>query len=116
MRDRRRLWWFLLFALFLGVLPAVLRSGYLLDIAIMVGINIIIVIGLNLLMGYAGQVSLGQSAFVCIGAYTTALLTVKLGWSPWVGMAAAMAAGAVIAGVVGIPLLQLRGHYLALGT
>ncbi len=97
-------------------LPRVMGAEYQLHLAAIVGINTIVVLGLNLLMGYAGQVSLGQAAFVGIGAYATAILTVKVGLSPWLGLVAAVGLGALTAAVVGVPLLKLRGHYLAMGT
>jgi branched-chain amino acid transport system permease protein len=84
-------------------------------------------IGLTLLMGFAGQVSLGQGAFFLFGAYTAALLTVGLdpdtrlvdpeaGIDPLLALAAAPVVTAVIAAVIGVPLLRLRGHYLAFAT
>lgn len=100
----------------LAALPAVVRGDYALGLAVTIGINTIIVLGLNLLMGYAGQVSLGQAAFVGIGAYTSAILTVQHGWSPWLGLAAAVVLSALVAAAVGVPLLRLHGHYLAMGT
>jgi branched-chain amino acid transport system permease protein len=84
-------------------------------------------IGLTLLMGFAGQVSLGQGAFFLFGAYTAALLTVGLdpdtrlvdpnaGVDPLFALAAAPVVTAVIAAVIGVPMLRLRGHYLAFAT
>ena len=85
------------------------------------GIYALICIGLSLLLGYAGQISLGHAAFYAIGAYTSAILTAKAGWSPWlaiwVGVALSMIvalAGAVIVPVTGIQyddgaLLGLKG-------
>jgi len=107
---------FLLAAAAAAALPLVLRSGYALHLAAAIGINTIVVLGLNLLMGYAGQVSLGQAAFVGVGAYTSAILGAQVGLSPWIGLAAGAALGALMAGAVGLPLLKLRGHYLAMGT
>jgi branched-chain amino acid transport system permease protein len=106
----------LVMAVVLLALPRVIRADYVLRLAAIIGINTIIVLGLNLLMGYAGQVSLGQAAFVGIGAYASAILTVKAGLSPWLALGAAVALGAVTAAIVGVPLLKLRGHYLAMGT
>jgi branched-chain amino acid transport system permease protein len=103
-------------ALVAVALPRVMPADYTLHMVAIIGINTIIVLGLNLLMGYAGQVSLGQAAFVGIGAYASAILTVKAGLSPWLALAAAMGLGALTAAIVGIPLLKLRGHYLAMGT
>jgi len=97
-------------------LPQVIRADYALHLATIIGINTIIVLGLNLLMGYAGQVSLGQAAFVGIGAYASAIVAVKAGLSPWLGLGAGVGLSGLTAAIVGVPLLKLRGHYLAMGT
>ncbi|MBV9545103.1 MAG: branched-chain amino acid ABC transporter permease, partial [Chloroflexi bacterium] len=75
-----------------------------------------VVAGLSLLMGFAGQVSLGQAAFYAIGAYTAALLARNAHVPPVVGLVIAPLLTAAIATIVGLPLLRLRGHYLAFGT
>jgi branched-chain amino acid transport system permease protein len=91
------------------------------------GLYTLVAIGLTLLMGFAGQVSLGQGAFFLIGAYTSALLTVGLdpddrlldpsaGIDPLWAVAAAPVVTGVVAAVIGVPLLRLRGHYLAFAT
>lgn len=79
-------------------------------------ISAIAVIGLNFAFGYAGLISLGHAAFVGMGAYGLAILTTRLGWSPWLAMPVAVAGTAVFAAVIGFPLLRLKGHYLALAT
>jgi branched-chain amino acid transport system permease protein len=79
-------------------------------------ISAVAVIGLNFAFGYAGLISLGHAAFVGTGAYGLAILTTRYGWSPWLAMPAAIAATAVFAAVIGVPLLRLKGHYLALAT
>jgi branched-chain amino acid transport system permease protein len=68
--------------------------------------------------GYAGQHSIGQAAFVGIGAYTSTLLYMKLDISPWIGLVAGMALSAAVAAVIGYPLFRfgLKGDYFALGT
>lgn len=75
-------------------------------------------ISLNILMGYAGQISLGQFAFVGVGAFTTGIVTsvdqLRLPWI--VGLIAAAVAGGLIAFLVGLPALRLRGLYLAVVT
>jgi ABC-type branched-subunit amino acid transport system ATPase component/ABC-type branched-subunit amino acid transport system permease subunit len=75
-------------------------------------------LSLNVLLGYAGQISLGQFAFVGVGAFTTGLVTgVHDLWLPWfAGLVAAAAAGGLIAFLVGLPALRLRGLYLAVVT
>jgi branched-chain amino acid transport system permease protein len=97
------------------VLPLLLPSA-LLTIYIFIGLSTIVVSGLSLLMGFAGQVSLGQAAFLAIGAYVAALLARDFGVPPLLGLLIAPLATAAIAYVVGLPLLRLRGHYLAFGT
>ncbi len=103
-------------ALFLLVVPVLIPTSYWLSILIFVGIQTIVVIGLCLLMGYAGQISLGQAAFYGLGAYSSGILTVKFGWSPWPAMLAGVIITGAIAYVIGIPIFRLRGHYLAMAT
>jgi branched-chain amino acid transport system permease protein len=105
----------LIAAVVILVLPLLLPEA-LLTIFIFIGLATMVVSGLSLLMGFAGQVSLGQAAFYAIGAYTAALLSKDLGISPVIGLVLAPLATAAIAYVVGLPLLRLRGHYLAFGT
>jgi branched-chain amino acid transport system permease protein len=76
----------------------------------------IVVTGLSLLMGYAGQASLGQGAFVAAGALTVALGTTRLGLPPLLALLAAPIVAGLFAALVGVPLLRLKGHYLAFGT
>ncbi|MDF2046933.1 branched-chain amino acid ABC transporter permease [Microbacterium sp. Kw_RZR3] len=76
----------------------------------------LVVTGLSLFMGYAGQASLGQGAFVAVGGLTVAVGTVTLGIPPLVALVAAPVLGALVAALVGWPLLRLRGHYLAFGS
>ena len=66
--------------------PLWLWNPYHLHMLIMAGIFAVLALSLNLLLGYTGQLSLGHAAFFGIGAYATALLTVKLEWSPWLGL------------------------------
>jgi branched-chain amino acid transport system permease protein len=106
----------LAFALVVGTLPLWLHSPYLLSTAIFIGIFTIVTLGLCLLMGYAGQVSLGHAAFWGIGAYTSAILTVKLGVSPWLAMIAGVAVTSGVAYLIAIPIFRLREHYLAMAT
>jgi branched-chain amino acid transport system permease protein len=72
-------------------------------------------IGLNLTLGYAGQISLAQAAFVGIGAYITAYLTTR-GWSFWPTLLFAGLAGFVTGWLLGYPALRLQHHYLAFVT
>ena len=69
-----------------------------------------------LLLGYTGQISLGQAAFYGIGAYVSAILSSRFGVSPWLAMVIAAAASGAFAYLIGIPILRLRGNYLAMAT
>jgi branched-chain amino acid transport system permease protein len=70
----------------------------------------------NILGGYAGQVSLGHAAFFGIGAYTSTLLLMHFGLSPWLGMLAGGALAVAFALVIGWPCFRLKGHYFAIAT
>ncbi len=102
--------------LLLLLLPWVLRDRLSLTIPFVIGLHAVLAIGLTLLAGQAGQVSLGQAAFYGIGAYTAALLTVRLGWDPWIALGTAVLVAASLAFALGAPVMVLRGHYLVLGT
>ncbi|HXJ78674.1 MAG TPA: branched-chain amino acid ABC transporter permease [Candidatus Methylomirabilis sp.] len=96
--------------------PAWVWNPYHLHTLIMAGIFAVLALSLNLLLGYTGQLSLGHAAFFGIGAYATALLTVKLEWSPWIGLGAATLVPAVTGWVIGRLALKLRGAYFVLLT
>lgn len=72
--------------------------------------------GLNLTLGYAGLTSLAQGAFFGIGAYTTAILTTKMGWPLSASFLASTALSFVVGIVVGFPALRVKHHYLAFVT
>src|SRR5207245_11689873 len=101
-------------ALIALTLPLWLPSAYHLHVAIMAGIFGVLALSLNLLLGYTGQLSLGHAAFFGIGAYTSALLTLRLEWSFWPALAAAMALAGATGWFVGRLSLTLRGGYFVL--
>lgn len=70
----------------------------------------------NLVGGLANQVSLGHAAFFGIGAYTSTLLLVHFGVSPWLGLLAGAGLGAAAAAFIALPTMRLQGHYFALAT
>jgi branched-chain amino acid transport system permease protein len=96
--------------------PLWLANPYYLHILIMAGIFAILALSLNLLLGYTGQLSLGHAAFFGIGAYTSALLTLRLDWSVWAGLTAGMLTAAVAGWAIGRLALKLRGAYFVLVT
>ncbi len=104
------------FAAAVALAPFVLGNDYYLTVLIVGGFNVIVVLGLNLLMGYAGQISLGHAAFYGIAAYATGILTTTWHWPVPAGMAAGILLALLVAFLIGIPTLRLKGHYLAMGT
>jgi branched-chain amino acid transport system permease protein len=102
-------------AIVVAVLPYFVSDYHSYQLAL-VGIYFIALLGLNILTGYSGQISLGHGAFMALGAYTTAILTVNHGWRDlWTIPLAGLVAG--IAGYLfGLPALRLAGVYLALAT
>jgi branched-chain amino acid transport system permease protein len=110
----------IIFIFALAIFPIIVYQiegiQHYIDIMIFVGIFSLITIGLSLLMGYAGQISLGHAAFFGIGAYTSAVLTGKFGFNPWVAFLLGILLTAAVAYLVGVPSLKLRGHYLAMAT
>lgn len=79
---------------------------YILHILIISGIYIILALSLNLIVGFTGLPSLGHAAFSCIGAYTSALLTLRLGLSPWIGLIAGALFAAVSGLIIGSPAIR----------
>jgi len=106
----------LILAVAIALIPLAISNIYYLGILVFVGIYTIITIGLSLLMGYAGQISLGHAAFFGLGAYASGILTVHLDIPPvWAALLAAAFTG-LVAFLIGIPTLRLKGHYLAMAT
>jgi len=103
------------FLVLLLALPRLL-SGSTLWIVLQILIASIGAVGLNILTGFTGQISLGQGAFLGVGAYTSAYITAKMGLSFWVGVPAAGFVTAMAGMVFGIPSLRLKGLYLAIAT
>ena len=104
------------FLLAVAVVPWLLPNQYLVHVVVLAGIYVILAVGLNLVMGYAGQVSLGHAGFYGLGAYVSAVLSVRYGLSPWIGMPVAAACTGAVAYVVGIPTLRLKSYYLGMAT
>ena len=100
----------------LASVPFWLGNPYHLHVLIMAGIFSVLALSLNLLLGYAGQLSLGHAAFFGLGAYATALGTVKLGWSPWAGLVLALVVPGLAGWAVGRIALRIRGAYFVLLT
>jgi branched-chain amino acid transport system permease protein len=98
------------------VLPFIVPSTFYLRIATLTFIFALAVLGLNLLMGFAGQVSLGHAGLFGVGAYAVAIGPTHLGVPSWAALLAGAVTAALIAFIVGRPILRLKGHYLAVAT
>jgi len=116
---RLRGWGGLMLALVIAAmsgLPLVVKSPFALDILIRILLFAFIGTAWNLLGGYARQFSLGHAAFFGLGAYTSTLLQIDFGISPWIGMFA----GGVVAMLASLPIgwlcFRLRGPYFTIAT
>jgi branched-chain amino acid transport system permease protein len=115
LRPRRQ--WGLLAVFFILLLACPLfLSDRELTIMTMIGIAIISVHGLNILTGYCGQISMGHVGFMAVGAYVSAILTAKLGWSFWTALPFAALASGLAGLVFGLPSLKIKGFYLIMAT
>jgi branched-chain amino acid transport system permease protein len=81
-----------------------------------IAVYVVAIAGLSVLIGLSGQISLGHGAFMAVGAYTTALLTMHLNWPVWAVFPASAAVAAVAGAVVGLAAARLHGPYLAGAT
>lgn len=93
-----------------------IQSFFMLEVATLTLIFMSAAIAWNLISGYGGQLSFGHSVFFGVGAYTTALLFIRAGVSPWIGLLAGGIVAVVIAAILGYPAFRLRGIYFTLVT
>ncbi len=91
-------------------------TSYLAAMAVFAGLYALMALGLNLIWGLAGMVNLGLVGFYAIGAYTSALLSVKLGIPPWLDVLAAASLSAAMGAVMALVTARLKGDYLAIVT
>lgn len=90
--------------------------GHILRVAAMTLLFAAMAQSWNIVGGLANQISLGHAAFFGIGAYTSTLLYLRLGITPWIGLVAGAALAAGAAALLSLPTLRLKGHYFALAT
>lgn len=98
------------------LLPLIVIAESTVSLMVFASITLIQAVGLSLLFGFAGQISLGQAGFYGIGAYVSSIAAIRLGVPPILGLVAAAIAPAILAYVVGRPILRLKGYYLAMVT
>lgn len=95
-------------------LPVLIRNQYGQHLLVMAGIFVLFSVGLNIIVGFLGQLSLGHSAYFGIGAYTYALLVLKIGIPSFLSMIMAIVMGGIFGFLIGYPSLRLRGPYFAI--
>lgn len=105
-----------LLAVLLLILPMFTESPYILHSFIMILFYAYLATSWNIIGGFAGQLSLGHSAFLAVGAYVSTLLFIYFGLTPWIGMFVGGAGAALIAVLLGIPSFRLKGAYYAIAT
>jgi branched-chain amino acid transport system permease protein len=103
-------------AVIIVLIPIFFPSAYYYRVGALVLIFALAAVGLNLLMGFAGQVSLGHAGFLGIGGYAVAIGPTHLGMPSWASIIGGAVLSGLVAVVVGRPILQLKGHYLAVAT
>ena len=112
----RGLVWLGVAALILLAVPLVVKNSFAINIFIRILLFAFIGVAWNLMGGYAKQLSLGHAAYFGLGAYTSTILQIDFGISPWIGMVA----GGVVAMLASLPIgalcFRLRGPYFAIAT
>ena len=117
MTDKHRTWlWLGALTAIVLVLPLLVANRFATDIFIRILLFAFIGVAWNLMGGYAKQLSLGHAAYFGLGAYTSTILEIRFGISPWLGMVA----GGVVAMLASLPIgwlcFRLRGPYFAIAT
>jgi len=115
--ERKKEWWALGVLVGLGfvVLPLFIE-GYWIRVLTSIFMYAIITAALNIIAGYAGYAAFGNIVFFGVGAYTTAMLMLRVGFYWWTGALIGGLLAAIYAILLGIPILRLRGHYFAIAT
>lgn len=103
--------------LLLAVFPLVIRDSYTVHIFVLALMHAALAVSWNVLCGYTGIFSMGHQAFFGLGAYVSALLAMKAGVSPWLGLLIAGVSAAAVSLLIAVPTLRLRAApYVAIAT
>lgn len=105
-----------LFLLLITFIPFFFGSNYILSVLILTIITMITLQGLNFILGFTGQISVGHSAFMAIGAYSTAILMTRLDFPFLLSFPGAGLCAALVGMIFALPSLRIKGFYLALAT
>jgi branched-chain amino acid transport system permease protein len=116
MKGRAHLVGLIAVGLFIAFVPFITDNAFYLKVLFLIAVNYLAAAGLNVLVGHAGQKSLGHAGLFAVGAYTAALLTVRLGWNPWLAFLAAGVVAGVFGVVIALPALRVKGPALAMVT
>jgi len=121
MKKSKAFWVFSVLALVIYVVVQGLISGGILDlyyqnILVQMCINIMLAVSLHIVIGITGQFSIGHAGFMAVGAYFSAIATMKLGLPLPVGLIIGAGVSALAGLLVGLPTLRLKGDYLAIAT
>ncbi len=112
--------WSIVFLIFLGILPWLVKTYHLLGMSIyvvnLIIINALVAIGLNILVGYTGQISMGHAGFFAIGAFSSIILVSNWSFPLWIALPVAGFVSSVFGFILGLPALRLKGPYLAIAT
>jgi len=108
-------WGYILLILLIFVIPVFIKSDYYLHILILSVINIVLTSSLRAI-AITGQVSLGHAGFKCIGAYTSAIIAMKLGLSPYISMLIGGLAAMGVAGIIAYPITRVKTVYFSMLT
>jgi branched-chain amino acid transport system permease protein len=100
----------------MAVLPWLAFNNYQHFLLNLILINVILAIGLNVVKGFAGQVTVGHVALMAVGAYASAVCSVKFGLPFWISLPAGVLVAAAAGLLVAVPSFRLEGAYLALAT
>jgi len=116
MGSNKKYIWLGLGALIFLAYPLIFTLPFPRHVMIMIFLYATLGLAWNMIGGYAGQISLGHALFFGIGAYTSTLMLMKLGVSPWVGMLAGGIVSVGVSYIIGYPCFKLAGHYFAIAT
>src|SRR4030065_1739528 len=100
----------------IGLAPLIWSDTHFHHLMVLAGIYAILALGLSLFVGLACAISWGHSAFFGIGAYTTAILTTRYGFPPFLAFWISPFVAALAAYLIGRPILKLKGYFLAIAT
>ena len=92
------------------------ENGYMLRVLTLMLLFAAMAQAWNIVGGLANQISLGHAAFFGLGAYTSTILLIRFGLSPWLGIAAGMVVAGAAGALLSLPTMRLKGHYFALAT